>query len=354
MLDNDGAELRRVPHQWQASRADGVEMRPICFALAIVLGSSALQGLETDQFTLPAAPLTDSGVDLSEKVARAVSEIVDLQDTVVLDEARIAEELYRRVGSGTIKTEIEKFIDHALPSTARFNPPVGHTIYRGVLLPIPGGLIVRAPTIKVFGYEVGSDKVGHLVQQGYEYYKVYRKSPGPTGVKRAVEHGVLEERTIFGTAVSGVYSNADLAANFAGLKFYLNLTEPVDIGGATLEPILIRSANRWELSPRVDVRELLKPYVSGHWNEALNPSEYRMMHPLVAKAVQKRCSSWHMRLGDEFSPVYFAALMAEYSTWHGEEYGHRYAKKHGVSLADECFKDENAAEPQHTRDALVY
>ena len=324
-------------------------MRPICLAFVIVLCSGPLQGLETDQFTLPVAPLTDSGVELSERVARAVSEILSLRDTEILDADRIAEEFHHRLGSGgPFKTELEKFIDHGLPVAARFNPPLGHTIYRGVVLPIPGGLMVRAPTIKVFGYELGADKMGHFVQQGYEYYKIYRKTPGQEGVRRAVEHGMLEEHTIFGTAVSGVYSNADLAANFAGLKFYLNLTQRVDIGGTTLEPILIRGARGWELSASVNTPALLRPYVSGHWNEALNPSEYRMMHPLVAKAVQKRCSSWRSRLGDEFSPFYFAALMAEYSTWHGEEYGHRYDKKHGVSLADECFKDEAVAQAPRT------
>ena len=200
-------------------------MRFLLLVLVIVLCTLSLDALETDQFTLPNQPLPDIGPEVSARLATLILEVVGLQERAVLDEARIADELHHRLSKGgPLKSELERFIDKELPSSARFNPSLGRSIYRGVLLPVPGALLMRAPTVKVFGYELGADKLGHFTQEGYEYYKLYQRSPGPEGLRRAVAHGVRQEHTFYGTAVSGVYSNADLVANLAGLKFFLNLT----------------------------------------------------------------------------------------------------------------------------------
>ena len=53
-----------------------------------------------------------------------------------------------------------------------------------------------------------------------------------------------------GEATVGIYSNADLAANYAGLKFYLNLTRAVDVGGASLPPVLVRADGKWLLASK--------------------------------------------------------------------------------------------------------
>lgn len=315
-------------------------MRPLLLALLLLACASPLQALETDQFTLSPTPLIDSGESLSARIIAALADVLSLQDRYALDEERIAAEFHHRLGKGALKSELERFVDKDLPEDARFLPPLGSSIYRGVMLPIPGGLIVRAPTVRVFGYELGTDKLGHFIQQGYEYYRIYQRTPGPEGVRHAVDHGVRQEHTYFGTAVSGVYSNADLVANLAGLKFYLNLTQRVEIGDVTLEPILVRRGQTWELSPHVNAQALLQPYVSEHWSEALNPSEYRMIHLLVAGAVRQRCETWQARLGTAFDASYFTARISEYSTWGGEDYGHRYDPRYGISLANQCFGDE--------------
>ena len=52
----------------------------------------------------------------------------------------------------------------------------------------------------------------------------------------------------FGYTVSGVYSNADLAANLAGLKFYQNLSNDVDLGGTKVTAILKIVDGKWQLT----------------------------------------------------------------------------------------------------------
>src|SRR5204863_9734778 len=93
-------------------------------------------------------------------------------------------------------------------------------------------------------------------------------------------------------ALVGVYSNADLAANYAGLKFYLNLTRPVTIGRKTLPPVLVRDPRgQWALNPYRDGRpeDLLRPFISDHLNEALNPSRYsEQMRSTVQSRLRRR------------------------------------------------------------------
>ncbi len=258
-----------------------------------------------------------------------------------LQEKDIAEQIYKKLGKGLVKTGLEKFIESdQIPENALFSVPYSKSIYAKVFLPFPGGLIVRGPTIQMYGHQFGTDKIGHFVQQGYEYFKKYSKKPGPEGITSAVKNGVHQEKTYFGTAVSGVYSNADLAANYAGMMFFINLTKTIQIGAWHVPPILIKNQDRWLMNSGFDPKKLLRPFVSEHWSEALNPSEYKFERGVIRDEVSKRCKNWREHLGNDFYIFYFTARMAEYSTWYGEAYGHRYRIDHGVSLAAECFIPE--------------
>jgi hypothetical protein len=77
----------------------------------------------------------------------------------------------------------------------------------------------------------------------------------------------------FGLTMVGVYSNADMAANYAGLKFYLNLARPVVVNGRRLPPMLVKRQDLWELNPALPAN-FLRPFITDHLNEAMNPSLY--------------------------------------------------------------------------------
>jgi hypothetical protein len=80
----------------------------------------------------------------------------------------------------------------------------------------------------------------------------------------------MTERTYFGLLISGVYSNADLYANYAGMKFYRGLTDPIAIGERRIRG---RCSQGWQVADRrrVFTHNLLKPFITDHLNEALNP-----------------------------------------------------------------------------------
>jgi hypothetical protein len=194
----------------------------------------------------------------------------------------------------------------------------------------PWLLVDLSPTVNVHGAYMGLDKLGHFFQQGHEYFREYRTEEArgraeSASLARAVRLGVSQERGIYGEAMVGVYSNADLAANYAGMKFYLNLTRPVRVGDATLPPLLVRGPRgEWVFNPRrggTGAAGLLRPFVGEHFNEALNPSRYKgRLHDAVRRNLRRRAG--------EFVAFYRIDCGAEgerlerLSTWHGEAYGH--------------------------------
>ena len=72
-----------------------------------------------------------------------------------------------------------------------------------------------SPTVRLYGVEMGIDKLEHFFQQGHQYYEIERKAlaKGVTpeeAVKQAVDWGKQTERTYYGLLSSGVYSNVPI------------------------------------------------------------------------------------------------------------------------------------------------
>ena len=57
-----------------------------------------------------------------------------------------------------------------------------------------------ASSFCIRGIWIGTDKIGHYFEQGYDYYRFHDR-------KKALRFGVNTENTYLGLAVSGVYSN---------------------------------------------------------------------------------------------------------------------------------------------------
>ena len=76
-------------------------------------------------------------------------------------------------------------------------------------------------------------------------------------------YGVKLERSIQGVAMTGVFSPADLEANYQGFLFYKQLCRGDD-------PLLYRQEARWHFSDRFDFRDYIYP----KWDESWNPNVY--------------------------------------------------------------------------------
>jgi hypothetical protein len=205
------------------------------------------------------AGLTDIETDIDTKVNAGIAAARAAAPTPLVL-ADFLKDVSGRLG-GQLMGAIEMFIKN-LPATKRTSPPqnLASTKFAGVdainrfyLLHTLGSIGVIGPSAKVKGFCVGSDKFGHFFEEGFIYFLVSNMSGGGSAGSNAAQSTgrFLEISNKQGLGVTGVFSNADLAANLAGKKFYEDL-----------------AANPSSFSFSV------ANYISDKWSETFNPSFY--------------------------------------------------------------------------------
>lgn len=344
----------------------------LLLSLAFVVQPLAAAAMETDQYNLPSVPLTDIGDEVSAYIeanlfaavakvnadisfhqgcveARAKTSGCDSSENEnkLLAKLRssdaVAKELYKHLGDGNIfVSHIGQWMNsHEFSSSpSRYKTDFLHSIY--VAAPIDYATL--SPTVRLHGVEFGTDKLDHLFQQGYRYYRMRNDSiaKGKTAdeaARKAIKWGQMTERTYFGILVSGVYSNADLYANYAGMKFYQGLTEPISVGDQTRPALLDLKDGKWTVDAANLQEILLKPFITDHLSEALNPSGYAFtIFGSVRRAVKKNgCPEWRKLLPDA-TRADLESRSASLELWNGEDYGFTHREK-TVPLSV-CFDDQ--------------
>jgi hypothetical protein len=340
---------------------------------SLFFSQGSVHAFETDQYNLPTKPLADIGREVSDQVEAQIRRAVETVNAeialkqnclaaerkgcgplaveqskleVLRSEDRITREVFERLGDGFPPfTRMGTWMD-----THRFvsQPARYRTSYlKSIFILNPTIAFTISPTVNLYGAEFGTDKIAHIFQQGYTYYQTYRSGlrEGLTpeeARQRAVSWGQKSERTFYGTMVGGVYSNGDLASNYAGWKFYEGLTRTVRIGDTSRPAVLELSGGIWKITEEVNLSEvLLKPFISDHLNEALNPSVFSGnlgWRAFIRRAVKKRsCERWIKRypgLAREGLEEKSRALQL----WFGEDYGFT-GNEHFVTIANTCFEE---------------
>ena len=198
---------------------------------------------------------------------------------------------------------------------------------------------------------MGTDKFGHFASIGTAYYWRYAVAVqyGKTEAEAtalAVQFGTAgkwSEADLMGLTTTGDYANADLAANYAGLLFFRNLTEPVAVAGAVRQPMVVRDGPYWRLAPHVRPDgQFLAPFISDHWNEALNPGWFmESMRPALREAVGQRADRVRRfyAAADGDTPEAFRDRRLALRTYWGADYGHRGDDRDLVTIDNACFGD---------------
>lgn len=332
-------------------------------------------GFETNQYDLPSPPLADIGPEVTAHVQTKLRVAVEKINREILMREKclallldshhrddcadaaaegkrleylrsgdgIAQAAFDQLGAGVPPfTSMGTWVDshHFLAQPARFRT----SYLKSIFILNPGIAITISPTVRLFGSEFGTDKIAHIFQQGYTYYKLYRRAlaEGETpsdATGKAIHWGQKSERTFYGTLVAGVYSNGDLAANYAGLKFYQGLSAPITIDGEPRPPVLKLVAGTWSFTSETD-ELLLKPFVSDHLNEALNPSIFSRLlgwRWFIRRSIRKRsCGQWRQRYPD-LSRSSLEEKSQSLRDWYGEDYGFTDSEDF-VTIANTCFQ----------------
>ena len=335
-------------------------MRPLqiissSFAIAATLAICArVSAKESDQYTVPPEPLADIGPEVQQIITDELTRILDetnarlamhrarakalppgeprqwneQQAELLSSREHMAARLFDSLGDGFPETELERRIRErefaAQPALHEIS--CGESVYCDVIAARPLISVGVVPTVNCFGIYTGIDKLGHMLQQGHEYFRTYSKSmrrdeTSAQAIDKAVRHGISQERGIYGYLPSGSYSNADLASNLAGLMLYRNLTEEIDLVGVR-RPAILRfdDAGLWQFNPAAGP-QFIRPFITEHFNEAMNPPELDWaIRDGVRDQIASRVEDWL-----EFhhtTAVRERGRVTRLKQWRGMEYGH--------------------------------
>jgi hypothetical protein len=220
---------------------------------------------ETDQYTNRHLPLDDSTAVMNRKVNDTLQAIVAEWDQGP-DEMAFVDAFYRELGGLHWVDRLERW---AMKSpevdkleVGRYDSVfAGHPFWATRVITIFG----TGKTIKLNDVLIGSDKIGHFISQGRKYYRRFRRSGSEV---QAAEQSAYTERALFGSMTTGVYSNADVVANYEGHRFYRSLFEDDIVPG---KPAILRwGTDGWSIQREFDWAD----HVNAYWDEALNVNHY--------------------------------------------------------------------------------
>lgn len=362
-----------------SARAPGVGLLVVVvMLLLVVMSASVAEAHETDNFTKPPErSFTDWGwlwtrivhrnlasavAHVNERIRLAESGARPTEDAAALREPEAVQRAVRRAFPPlpTLIDDIDRMFvteraRRKFPGRLPSYQPLEH-IYSHSSFPLDPRQIIkhwRSANMKIAGVYQGSDKLGHFLTKGHMYYHRYRSNlragmAREEAIDTVVALGVgqhpwLSEKRLLGYWTSGVLSHGDLAADYLGLKFYINLTEPVRIAGRDRPPMLELVDGYWKLADHVRRdTDFFTVYISDHWDEALNPNlMLPWMRLPVRQQVERGCGPLLERHADRFGnrrpQWWFERRKRELSTYFGRDYGHQGRYDQMVSIPNACF-----------------
>ncbi|MGF1547478.1 MAG: hypothetical protein ACFCUG_09130 [Thiotrichales bacterium] len=246
--------------------------------LGLALAAPPAVAAEVDSYTRRPPSLPDATEILNAEVNRRIDRAIAFANAEPhaaepkrCDTERLLAGLEDLFG-GLVFGEIERYAN-ALPQRFRHDTPLAQSIYQDLSL-------VEAPTlvtygalaglIQVHGVLIGTDKLGHFFSDGQTYFRRYHQQGLP--IADTLLGGEISELSVFGSMVTGIFSYADLVANFQGMRFWNRvLGEAPDILSQRRPHPYIACANgRLQRTHDFDWRD----YVDPAWDEAVNCNRY--------------------------------------------------------------------------------
>jgi hypothetical protein len=180
--------------------------------------------------------------------------------------------IYKIIG-GKLVSRLEKRIEK-INETHFLRVDLDESIYRDLntlstpSFPIYGKLSVA---FKAGRYIIGTDKLGHFISQGYTYFKMFYLKK--QDIEKILDYGTRTEIKYFGLTTTGIFSFADLTANFQGMRFWNDLLMRNDdiLGDQGRGPYIQLQNIRWAKVKDIDMRH----YFDGAWDERINWNLYR-------------------------------------------------------------------------------
>ena len=203
--------------------------------------------------------------------------------------------------------EIDRFPDQSVS----FREYKRESIYRSDL-PFPWFFLPISRTVNINGNYLGVDKIGHFFGFGRRYFQEYTKSTDEgvneqEAIKKIINGGIVLEKLFVGSLVDGVFSSADLEADFQGFLFARELSSSDDY--FKLEN------GKWSQIEKVDITKFINPDL----DETYNLSHYS---GLRKRKVLPRIEEYNDKRNGEIVKERFEAYKK-----HKHSFSYQYVKK---------------------------
>ena len=253
-------------------------MKTIASAALILITLNQAYGAEVDQFTTRHLELKNSTDIVNNEANRHVEESLKILEKSGCDENLLYEELKKgfanhKNGKLTIHMLHEKeFPRHQIALSesvyADWNRFDGYLLGRPAAAASP---LALGPLVNIDGIRVGTDKFEHIFGRGFQYFKRFHLKQ--RSLKSVMKYGIRGEKTIFGGNIlaTGVFSYADLAANFNGMRFWNHMLQlRPDILGDNHGPYISCQDNQFVQVKKIDFRH----YIDESMDESINCSKF--------------------------------------------------------------------------------
>lgn len=283
--------------------------------ILIAFLSLNLSASEIDSFTNRYEPLEDS----SESVNSIANKYLDmaLRKTDSCDEKKLYKKM-RKYFKNHLSGKVTKAILANTDVDKRYFY-LKDSIYKdfkwwnSFVLVVVGRLYKEAhgAVLNYNGILIGSDKFEHLFGRGYLYFK--RHHLKGKKLKKVLKYGKWQEKWALGSKTTGVFSYADQAANFNGMRFWNHLLQKRDdYLGENFGPLIVCKNNRFKKIKNLD----FKPFIDDSMDEAINCSKF---------LTRKQASNVKLRIKElELDgESYTCPVREESSTILTEKYGYK-------------------------------
>jgi hypothetical protein len=315
---------------------------------AVALACAATPALETDPYMVLDVELADAAPQLNRYVNDVIERRLERMNRRLSEgrgEALLCPEAVDRVFGGFKYMRASGWAQHSPELDRHPDDDVsGLEYYRESVLGMPYYAYFMVPlarTINIGGVYVSTDKIGHFFAFGQRYHRRYRRARARgldhgDAVRKVILWGVKKERTVQGRTSTGIFSGADLEANYQGLRLALDLCGP---GGSAR---LVRSTEGyWTLRGGVELRD----YVNPDWDEAFNSCFYtKRRWKRIRARMEAHCDKLRAdvtqerfrRYAETYAPSASALVIAEL------EQARRLPRREAYLLESVCRDDRTA------------
>jgi hypothetical protein len=287
------------------------------FTLLSFVASARVAASEIDSFTTRNIALPDASLAINAVINERLEQGV--RNANLIDQANASDEAnYAPCNEQTLYRELRKAIfdsftaswglkGYALDLQLReklraysYQLLLNDSVYRDLnyLEAFSLNLKELSDVVRIDGHLIGIDKFGHFFAEGWQYFEI--SAGQEQTIVQAMAWGREQEQGKFGYSTTGIFSYADLTANFNGWRFWNHLLgKQKDPLRSTLEnwfsrdyvscSLQIQDSFRqgrrvyaWQYKGNFDVGD----YVDGAWDEGQNCNSFA--DPVIEHKIEKR------------------------------------------------------------------